>query len=134
MPGAHGAAGRAEVAEIPPPIRIEARGLRLAAALRGDATRRLARAVAALDIGVMRTRLVFSDENGPKGGRACRCALTLALSKRQPIHVEHTAPTSPLAFDGALGRLEHRLARVRGVARDSKRRPKKYYLARREWE
>ena len=116
-----------------PPIQIEARGLRLTAGLRGRATRRLARALAALEIGVMRARLVLSDDNGPKGGRACRCAVTLALSKRQPIHVEHTASSSTLAFDGALTRLEHRLARVRGTARDHARRPKKYYVARRAW-
>jgi len=116
-----------------PPIRIETRGLKLTAGLRGIATRRLARALAALEIGVMRARLVFTDDNGPKGGRACRCAFTLALSKRQPIHVEHTAPSSTLAFDGALTRLEHRLARVRGLARDSRRRPKKYDIAGRAW-
>lgn len=116
-----------------PPIQIEARGLKLTASLRGKAARRLSRALTALEVGVMRTRLVFSDDNGPKGGRACRCALTLALSKRQPIHVEHTASSSTLAFDGALGRLEHRLGRLRGIARDRKRRPKKYYVARRAW-
>ncbi len=116
-----------------PPIRIEARGLTLTPRLRGTATRRLARALAALEIGVMRARLVFTDDNGPKGGLACRCALTLALSKRQPIHVEHTAPSAALAFDGALARLEHRLGRVRGLARDRGRRPKKYYVAARLW-
>lgn len=116
-----------------PPIQIETRGLKLTASLRGKAARRLSRALTALEVGVMRTRLVFSDDNGPKGGRARRCALTVALSKRQPIHVEHTAPSSTLAFDGALGRLEHRLARIRGIARDRTRRPKKYYVARRAW-
>jgi len=116
-----------------PPIRIDTRGLKLTAGLRATATRRLTRALAALEVGVMRARLVLSDDNGPKGGRACRCALTLTLSKRQPIHVEHTAPSSTLAFDGALARLEHRLARLRGITRDSKRRPKKYYVARRAY-
>ena len=116
-----------------PPIRIDVRGAMLTASGRAGAARRLARALAAMEVGAMRARLVLSDDNGPKGGRACRCAFTVALSKRQPIHVEHSAPTSALAIDGALVRLERRLARVRGVARDSRRRPKKYYVARRAW-
>ena len=81
----------------------------------------------------MHARLSLTDDNGPKGGCAYRCAVTLAVTKRRPIHVEHTAPSSRLAFDGALVRLEHRLARVRGAARDSRRRPKKYYVAQRAW-
>ena len=117
----------------PPPIRIDVRSATLTASGRAGAARRLARALASMEAGARRARLVLTDDNGPKGGRAYRCALTVAVSRRQPIHVEHTAPSSFLAIDGALVRLEHRLTRVRGTTRDSRRRPKKYYVAQRAW-
>ncbi len=41
----------------------------------------------------------FVDENGPKGGVALRCALTLRLPRRPPLHVDHLAET-PLETKG----------------------------------
>lgn len=91
----------------------------------------MANALASLRVKPTTTRVTFTDDNGPKGGNAIRCALEVRLPRRPAVHVEHTASTSRLAFDGALAKLERRLARLRGIARESKRRPKKYFAARR---
>jgi ribosome-associated translation inhibitor RaiA len=73
----------------------------------------------------------FFDDNGPKGGRAIRCAVTVRLPYRPAVRVEEMAETARLAFDGAFATLERQLERYRERNRDSRRRPKKYYAARR---
>lgn len=76
-------------------------------------------------------RVVFSDEDGPKGGPAIRCTLTVRAPRRAVLRVAHDATTPRLAFDGALAALERRLGRVREETRDLRRRPKKYFVAKR---
>jgi ribosome-associated translation inhibitor RaiA len=76
-------------------------------------------------------QVIVGDENGPKGGVAVRCAITVSLAGRGRVHVEEHATTPRLALDGALARLRRRLERRRGSDRDSRRRPKKYYAAER---
>jgi ribosome-associated translation inhibitor RaiA len=76
-------------------------------------------------------RATFTDENGPKGGKAMRCALEVRLPRRPAIHVEEVAATPRLAFDGALAKLERQLGRLVDTTRELGRRPKKYYAARR---
>jgi hypothetical protein len=76
-------------------------------------------------------RATFTDENGPKGGRATRCALEAKQPRRSAVYVEAVATTERLAFDSALAKLERAVARRRAIARDAKRRPKKYFAARR---
>ena len=60
-----------------------------------------------------------------------RCALTVRLPYRPHVHVEDTAETLRTAFDGAFAKLERELERYRDRDRESKRHPKKYYVARR---
>jgi ribosome-associated translation inhibitor RaiA len=76
-------------------------------------------------------RAGFVDENGPKGGVDIRCGLTVELPRRSRLHVGATAASHRLAFDAALEILERQLARERERFRDVRRRPKKYYLAKR---
>jgi len=76
-------------------------------------------------------RATFTDENGPKGGPAIRCTLEAKQPRRPAVHVEAVATTQLLAFDRALAKLERAVARRRQTARDAKRRPKKYFAARR---
>jgi ribosome-associated translation inhibitor RaiA len=76
-------------------------------------------------------RINFTDENGPKGGVGVRCAITVPVPRRAPVHVEHVAEMHGTAFDGALDTLEHRLAQGRRREREAGRRPKKYYVAKR---
>jgi len=67
----------------------------------------------------------------PKGGPAIRCALEVKQPRRSGVHVEAIATTQRLAFDGALAKLERAVTRRRKITRDAKRRPKKYFVARR---
>ena len=77
------------------------------------------------------TRVVFDDENGPKGGVGIRCGVTAELPRRPTLHVDHLADSERTAFDGALEALERQVTRDRGRLRESRRRPKKYFLAKR---
>ena len=76
-------------------------------------------------------RVGFSDENGPKGGPGIRCALTVDMPRRRPLHVEDTAATPRQAFDLAFEALERRALQEIDRARDRRRRPKKYFVAKR---
>jgi hypothetical protein len=109
--------------------RLEARGLPPGDTARLRADRRVAAALAMLPPHFSPARLVFTDDNGPKGGPAIRCALTVGVPRRGRLHVEARATTWRLALDGAVSRLQRRLERTREIARDSRRRPKKYYAA-----
>ena len=77
--------------------------------------------------------LRFIDENGPKGGRAMRCSLTLKTPGRPPMHVGAVATTRRLAADAVLEKFERRLAREWEADRDNRRHPRKYFTAAREW-
>jgi len=77
--------------------------------------------------------LRFVDDNGPKGGRAMRCGLTLKAPGRPPMHVGAVATTCRLAADAVLEKFERRLARVREADRDNRRHPRKYFTASRVW-
>jgi ribosome-associated translation inhibitor RaiA len=76
-------------------------------------------------------RVDLTDENGPKGGVGIRCALTVDMARRRTVHVEHTAATPRQAFDLAFEALERRALQEIDRARDRRRRPKKYFLAKR---
>jgi ribosome-associated translation inhibitor RaiA len=99
--------------------------------LRGRATRLMTEALAKLAVGPVKGQAAFFDDNGPKGGRAMRCALTVRLPFRPSIRVERSAVTPRLAFDAAFTVLERQVERYRERDRDSKRHPKKYFAARR---
>jgi ribosome-associated translation inhibitor RaiA len=74
-------------------------------------------------------RVGFTDENGPKGGPATRCAITVEIPRRPAVHAEAVADTHRLAFDAALETLARELKRERERRRDVARRPKKYFIA-----
>jgi len=109
--------------------RSELRGDAAGRAIRARATARLARVLASLPIEPSSARIVFMDQNGPKGGVTIRCALEVRLPRRPAVRVEDVAGTPRLALDAGLTKLERRLRRIRQSARDSKRRPKKYCAA-----
>jgi ribosome-associated translation inhibitor RaiA len=79
----------------------------------------------------VRARAAFTDENGPKGGVDTRCALTLEVPRRPAMHTEGVAARPRLAFDVAFASLERQALRDRQARRVERRRPKKYYLAKR---
>jgi ribosome-associated translation inhibitor RaiA len=80
---------------------------------------------------VTSARVTFTDMNGPKGGPAIRCALTVRLPRRAPLHVEHRAVAAGAALDAALDKLDRRLFDIRERARERRRSPvNKYVVAR----
>jgi ribosome-associated translation inhibitor RaiA len=74
-------------------------------------------------------RVAFTDENGPKGGIAVRCALTVEVPRRPAAHTSAVAETRRLALDGAVEALDRLLVRTRQRRRALARRPKKYFIA-----
>ena len=113
---------------------VEISGLSGAPALRARIGERVREALETLSLRPVAAQVVFFDDNGPKGGRAIRCALTVRLPYRPALRVEHTAETPRLAFDAGFGALERLLERYRERQRESRRYPKKYFAARRVTE
>jgi hypothetical protein len=111
--------------------KIEFRGGSVERSFATKVARGLAGVLASLPLEPTSARVAFRDENGPKGGEAIRCAVEIRLPGRPPVHVEHVASTRRLSLDGGLAKLERRLHRLREITRESRRRPKKYYAARR---
>ncbi len=75
------------------------------------------------------SRVVFTDDNGPKGGVDMRCTVTVEIPRRPGVHASAIAESARLAFDGALEALGRELVRDRQRRRDMARRPKKYFVA-----
>jgi hypothetical protein len=100
-------------------------------ALRSLVRRRMQEVLEPLRVRPVAAEVTFFDDDGPKGGRAWRCALTLRLPYRPPVRVERVELSPRLAFHAGYGILERQLARYREVDRDRRRRPKKYFIARR---
>lgn len=108
---------------------IDIRGVPIDRSLRARVARQMTSALAPRLVKPVQARVTFFDENGPKGGAAIRCALTVGVPYRRKIRVEQTSETARLAFDVSLETLRRQLARYRERARESYRRPKKYYIA-----
>jgi ribosome-associated translation inhibitor RaiA len=109
---------------------IEIQGLPRDAGLRALVRRRLGAAVRRVAVAPAAGAAVFVDDNGPRGG-GVRCALTLRLPYRPALRAERMADSPRLAFDAAFAILERQVERYREVQRERRRRPKKYYAARR---
>ena len=110
---------------------IEIRGVTTDRALRARITAQLTAALAHLATKPITAQATLFDENGPKGGPAMRCAITVRLPYRPHVRAEDTAETLRVAFDGAFAKLERELERYRDRDRESKRYPKKYFTAKR---
>lgn len=85
--------------------------------------------LAPLGDGVRRVRVAFTDDNGPKGGVAVRCAIDVRVARWPEIHVEASAVSARRALDEALEKLAARAGRTREAVRDKRRYPKKYFVA-----
>jgi ribosome-associated translation inhibitor RaiA len=110
---------------------IDVQGIPTRNRLHGYVQEQLARVLARTRAGKVPARVVFGDENGPKGGRDTRCTVTVRVPRRAEIVVEHVAESPRLAFDGAFDSVRRQVDRRRDERRDQARRPKKYYAARR---
>jgi ribosome-associated translation inhibitor RaiA len=110
---------------------IEVLGISADAALRRRATTAVRDALARLTAWPITAHVTFVDDNGPKGGRAARCAVTVRLPYRPHVRVEKVAETPRLAFDAAMAVLQRDLERYRERQHDQQRHPKKYFAAKR---
>lgn len=108
---------------------IDIRGVPVDKTLRTRITAQLTTALARVTTKPGGAQAAFFDENGPKGGPAMRCALTVRLPSRPHVRAEEIAENPRAAFDGAFAKLERELERDRDRDRESKRHPKKYYTA-----
>lgn len=100
-------------------------------AIRRLVERRLAALQARLPRPPVHVRVGFTDENGPKGGVDTRCAITVRWPRRPPLHAEEVAPTPRRALDVAFQAVERLLLKELDRQRERRRRPKKYFVARR---
>ena len=109
---------------------IEISGIRNSL-LRAGIAKRVNAALKPLVVRPLAAQVRFFDDDGPKGGPAVRCALTVRVPYRPTVRVEHTAESHRLAFDATVKSLKRQLERYRERDRDSRRHPKKYYVAKR---
>jgi ribosome-associated translation inhibitor RaiA len=100
-------------------------------ALRTRIRARMDETLRRLGVSPVDAQVVFVDDNGPKGGPALRCSVTVRLPYRPEVRVEDSATTTRLAFDAAFANLQRQLERYRERQRESRRYPKKYYAAKR---
>ena len=77
-------------------------------------------------------RVAFFDDDGPRGGVAIRCALTLPPSRGPIVRVEYTARTHSAAFNGGVAILKRRLKRRAERSRRRTRFPRVQWSPR--WE
>jgi ribosome-associated translation inhibitor RaiA len=110
---------------------INIRGIAGNRLLQAHVRKQMSGALARLHVAPLGVQVLFSDENGPKGGIDIRCALTVRLPSWPLVRAEHMGQTHRLAFDQAFAVLERQLERDVERERQSRRRPKKYYVAKR---
>jgi ribosome-associated translation inhibitor RaiA len=110
---------------------VAVQGLGRDAALAARVREKLTETIEHLGVKAVGARVRFADENGPKGGVDVRCTITVRVPRRPPVAVESLAATRRLAVEEALAALARRLDRETGRMRAARRRPKKYFVAKR---
>lgn len=110
---------------------IQFSGLHVDAALRTKITEAMNEAIERIRTAPVPTQVVFSDDNGPKNAPAIRCAITIRLPRRRAIHVERVEVAKRAAFDLAYAALARQVHDEAERLRDARRRPKKYFAAKR---
>jgi ribosome-associated translation inhibitor RaiA len=113
---------------------VEIHGLRRDTVLKRRIEAQMRDQLERIGLSPVSAQVMFVDDNGPKGGPALRCALTVRVPYRPAMRAEHAAENRRLAFDAAFEALARRLERYRERERDSRRHPKKYYAAKRAVE
>lgn len=110
---------------------IQFSGLHVDAALRTRITDAVNETVTRIRTAALPAHVVFTDDDGPKNGPAIRCAITIRLPRHRAIHVERVDATKRSAFDLAHAALTRQVHDEAERLRDARRRPKKYFAARR---
>ena len=110
---------------------IEIQGLPGTSALRARVARRLTDVLRPIGDKPVRVKVTFFDENGPKHGVSVRCALTVHLPHRPVVRVEYLSDTPTRAFSRSFATLARQIKKYRERRTERRRRPKKYYVAKR---
>ena len=110
---------------------IEVAGIRIGPTLRDRVTALMTEALDRWHATSAAAYATFFDDNGPKNAPAIRCALTIHAPHRRIVRVESTGASTRLAFDAAYNTLARQLHDERARLRDLRRRPKKYFVAKR---
>ena len=113
-----------------PEIAIVVEGVR-SSALASHVRTKIAQALGRVDPPPTAAKVIFADENGPKGGPGIRCTIVHDMPRRRDFSVTEFAPSEEIAFDAAFEALETSVSRDRERRRELVRRPKKYFLAKR---
>lgn len=92
-------------------MRIGISGLEGQARLRVEVVARLSGLFERRRLSSVSARAAFSGEDGPRGGMAIRCALTVRLEGARAIRIEHAPGTYGAAFRGVLSSLKRQLER-----------------------
>jgi len=92
---------------------------------------KVAQALGLVDPPPTTAKVIFADENGPKGGVGIRCTIVHDMPRRRDFSVTERAASEDVAFDAAFAALETSVTRDRKRRRTLVRHPKKYYLAKR---
>lgn len=94
-------------------------------------TAALEKALGRLAIQPMSARATFTDVNGPKKGVDIACTVLVTVPSRPTLRVTRRATSARLAFDACLDVAVRRLEETFDRAEAIRRRPKKYYAAKR---
>jgi hypothetical protein len=76
-------------------------------------------------------KIIFADENGPKGGIDTRCTIVFHVPRRRELSVTELGDSLEVAFEAAYDALAVSVSRTASRRRELVRRPKKYFLAKR---
>ncbi|PYO25869.1 MAG: hypothetical protein DMD85_02070 [Candidatus Rokuibacteriota bacterium] len=112
-------------------MRVIIEGLGEDRALRTLVNGKIAASLGRLHVPATTARVQFSNETSAKGGPTARCSITVDLPRRPELHADVTGESTRLAFEQAFAMLERQIERDRERGREERRRPKKYYLAKR---
>jgi ribosome-associated translation inhibitor RaiA len=115
----------------PQAMRVITEGLGEDRALRTLIAGKILATLTRLRVRATTARVQFTDENGPKGGIDTKCSITIEVPRRTELHADTVADTPRLGFEQAFSALERQIERERTRMREERRRPKKYYLAKR---
>jgi hypothetical protein len=98
---------------------------------RAHVIKRMLQALRRISAQPVNARVAFTDDNGPKGGADVRCRVVVTIPGQPPITITRVAPSARLAFDATYERAARLLARGHARWLEARRRPKKYYTAKR---
>lgn len=110
---------------------IEINGLQVDPALRTRIASTMGELLARVHPKPLAAHVTFADENGPKNAPGIRCAIMVTVPRRPVFRAEQVETNPRAAFDAASDAIARELQDEVQRVRDLRRRPKKYFTAKR---